>query len=300
MTLTIRLLLGLGEMHAAVDLQRLHWGDDVESVIPAHMLFSLAGHGGHVLAAFDGARMVGVLIGFIGTGAGDVARPAMANLQIVSKRMVIHPEYRGQGIGYRLKLAQRDRAMAQGIRLVEWTFDPLLAPNAHLNIRKLGAVCTRYLENYYGTEGAGGLAALGASDRLLVEWWVTHRRVEERLTGKRGLLRLAQYLSAETPLLNPTDVRADGLPVPAPAPTQSGQRAMALIEIPADYTAMMRAEPALAVRWREHSRRVFTGAFARGFMVTDFLHENVDGRERAFYLMSYDGPQPDSIQPGIN
>lgn len=298
MALTIRLLFGLSEMHAAVDLQRLHWGDDVESVIPAHMLFSLAGHGGHVLAAFDDERMVGVLIGFIGTGAGDVSRPAMANLEIVSKRMVIHPDYRGHGLGYRLKLAQRERAIAQGIRLVEWTFDPLLALNAHLNIRKLGAVCTHYLENYYGTESAGGLAALGASDRLLVEWWVTHRRVEERLAAKRSLLKLAQYLEADTPLLNPTGARADEWPEPAQAPTLPGQRAMALIEIPTRYTAMVRDEPALAVRWREHSRRVFQQAFARGFMVTDFLHEHVEGRERAFYVMSYDGPQPERFQPG--
>jgi predicted GNAT superfamily acetyltransferase len=80
----------------------------------------------------------------------------MAILQLFSKRMVVLPEYRGQGIGYRLKLAQRDFAIEQGIRLVVWTFDPMLAPNAHLNIRKLGVVCHTYYENYYGTSSEGG------------------------------------------------------------------------------------------------------------------------------------------------
>ncbi len=69
--------------------------------------------------------MVGVLIGFLGTNAEETERPAMANLQMVSKRMVVLPEYRGQGIGYNLKVVQRDLSIRQGIRLVTWTFDPL-------------------------------------------------------------------------------------------------------------------------------------------------------------------------------
>ncbi|MBE0705443.1 MAG: GNAT family N-acetyltransferase, partial [Afipia sp.] len=56
--ITIRPLRTLDELHPAVDLQRLHWGDDLESVVPAQMLLSLATHGGHVLAAFDGERMI--------------------------------------------------------------------------------------------------------------------------------------------------------------------------------------------------------------------------------------------------
>ncbi len=125
-------------------------------------------------------------------------RPAMANLQFVSKRMVVLPEYRGQGIGYRLKLAQRELAIAEGVRLVVWTFDPLLSLNAHLNIRKLGALCSAYSENYYGTSEEGGLTTFGMSDRLMVEWWVTNRRVEERIFGSRSDLTLSHYLEAET------------------------------------------------------------------------------------------------------
>ena len=290
MELTIRPLKALGEMRDAVDLQKTFWGDNLESVIPAHMLFSLASHGGHVLAALDGDRMAGVLIGFLGTSEQDSKRPAMANLQIVSKRMVVLSDYRNQGVGYRLKLAQRDLAVTQGIRLVTWTFDPLLAPNAHLNVRKLGVTCPVFLQDYYGVEDDGGLVTLGSSDRLLAEWWVTNRRVEERVFGARSDLSLEQYLGADTSILNPTTVTSDGVLLPAEddsIPSSS----LALIEIPTDYTRMVRDNPALAHRWRMHIRSVFQRHLGAGFVVTDFLRTTFEGRQRAFYVLSYDGPQ---------
>jgi len=295
MELTIRPLKALGEMRDAVDLQKTFWGDNLESVIPAHMLFSLASHGGHVLAAFDGDRMAGVLIGFLGTSEQDSQRPAMANLQIVSKRMVVLSDYRNQGVGHRLKLAQRDLAMTQGVRLVTWTFDPLLAPNAHLNVRKLGVTCPVFLQDYYGVEDDGGLVTLGSSDRLLAEWWVTNRRVEARLFGSSNDLSLEHYLSAETAILNPTTVTSDGALLPSEndvVPTTS----LALVEIPTDYTRMVRDNPTLAQRWRLHIRSVFQRQLGAGFVVTDFLRATFEGRQRAFYVLSYDGPQLSSLR----
>lgn len=290
----IRPLRALAEMRAAVDLQKLYWGSDSESVIPAHMLFSLANHGGHVLAAFDGDRMVGVLVGFLGTNMEETNRPAMANLQIVSKRMVVLPEYRSGGIGYRLKRAQRSLAITQGIRLVIWTFDPLLSTNAHLNIRKLCAISHQYLVDYYGTEGEGGLARHGSSDRLLVEWWVTNRRVEERLYGRRADITLAQYFEAQTPILNPTEVLANGFVAP-PRESRTPTGSLALLEIPTNTPQIEQGDPDLHHAWRLHIREQFQLLFARGFVVTDFLHEQVEGRQRAFYLLSYDGPQFESF-----
>lgn len=291
----IRSLRALNDMHAMVELQKTYWGDDLESVIPAHMLFSLANHGGHVLAAFDGGTPVGVLVGFLGTNMEDSKRPAMANLQVVSKRMVVLPGYRGHNIGYRLKLAQRDQALTQGVRLIVWTFDPLLALNAHLNIRKLGALCPQYLEDYYGTEQSGGLASLGSSDRLQVEWWVTGNRVEERLFGNRGDLTLSQYREAETMILNPTTRTADGLLLPAEQ-TNMSSTSLALLEIPLDYPNMITRNPKLAQTWRLHSRVLFKRVFSHGFVVTDFIREHYEGRDRAFYLLSYNGPQFESFR----
>jgi predicted GNAT superfamily acetyltransferase len=294
MDVAIRTLHALDDMRAAVDLQKSYWGEGADEAVPAHMLFSLANHGGHVLAAYDGDRMIGVLIGFLGTSEQDSDRPAMANLQLVSKRMVVLPDYRNHGIGYRLKLAQRDHAISQGIRLVTWTFDPLLATNAHLNVRKLGATVQTYLQDYYGTEEESGLVTLGTSDRLLAEWWVTNRRVEERISGRRGDLSLQQYLDADTVILNPTTVTADGAVIPAESNVVP-HTSLALLEIPVDYAAMVRNNPALAQTWRLHTRDLFQRVMAGGYIVTDFIKAAYEGRQRGFYLLSYNGPQFDSF-----
>jgi predicted GNAT superfamily acetyltransferase len=218
----------------------------------------------------------------------------MANLQIFSKRMVVLPEYRSQGIGYRLKLAQRQIAMEEGIRLVVWTFDPLLALNAHLNIRKLGGICQSYHENYYGTSSEGGLAKLGTSDRLMLEWWVTNRRVEERINGSRKDLTLSHYLDANTSIINPSTLSHDGILLPAEK-TETSAGTFALLEIPTRYPTLESSNPQLAKTWRMHTRQMFKQMFARGFVVTDFLTQDYEGRERSFYLLSYNGPQHESF-----
>lgn len=288
----IRALRGLTEMRAAVELQKIYWGSDMESVIPAHMLFSLANGGGHVLAAMDGDQIVGVLVGFLGTNVEEADRPAMANLQIVSKRMVVLPAYRNRGLAYQLKLAQRDVAIKQGIRLVTWTFDPLLSTNAHLNIRKLGAVSHEFKENYYGTDADSGLASFGYSDRLFVEWWVTHRRVKERLEGERSSLGLRQYLEADTPILNPTRVDGNGLALPCDNPVYPSA-SMAMVEIPVNFPAIAERNEKLARQWREHTRAMFELVTSRGYLVTDFVRESYEERERSFYLLSHSSPQFD-------
>lgn len=292
--ITIRALTLLSQMADAVELQRVFWGNDPESAIPAHMLYSLATNGGHVLGAFDGDRLIGLLVGFLGTDAAESDRPAMANLHIASKRMIVLPEYRGQGVGYRLKLAQRELALRQGIRLIVWTFDPLQATNAHLNIRKLGAISRQYLEDYYGTGPEGRLATLGSSDRLQAEWWVTNRRVEERLSGKRVGLRLSQYLDAETPIVNPTTVGEDDMPVPVGEVLRPAG-SLALLEIPARFDAIVQQDAGLAQRWRRHTRELFENLLTRGYVVTDFLHEHFEGRERAFYLLSQTNAQFEQV-----
>jgi predicted GNAT superfamily acetyltransferase len=290
----VKHLKTMKDMYGAVEVQKTFWGDDVESVIPAHMLFSIAHYGGHVLAAIHSTRIVGVLIGFLGTNAEETTRPAMANLQMVSKRMVVLPEYRGQGIGYRLKLSQREVTIHQGVRLVTWTFDPLLALNAHLNIRKLGAISHLYLEDYYGTSDSGGLTTLGSSDRLQAEWWVTNRRVEERLNGKRGDLSLQQYLDANTPIANATTADIHGIPWPAEDSTiPSGS--LILLEIPADYTAMVKNDTVLARAWRMHTRDLFKRFLSLGYVVTDFIRTPYEGRDRAFYLLTWSGPQSEGV-----
>lgn len=291
---TIRALRTLDDLHEAADLQRIYWGDDSESVVPAQMMFTIAHYGGHVLAAYDGSKMIGVLIGLLGTNeTEDSNRPAMANLLIASKRMVVLPEYRGGGVGYDLKLAQRQAALRQGIRLVTWTFDPLLSLNAHLNLRKLGCVSQSYYVDLYGTSERGGLATLGWSDRLRADWWVTHRRVDERLHGERRGLTLTHYLEGNATLVNPT-APPQGAYVAAPEAGEC-RSTFGLVEIPLNVPEMRRAAPELARGWQEHIREVFTYMFRRGYTVTDFLRTQHEGRDRGFYVLSFDLPFDHSL-----
>lgn len=281
--LPIRLLMDLPEMDAAVALQATHWGSEAESVIPAHMLFSIARHGGHVLAAMDGERIAGVLVGFLGTDI-EYKGPAGERLWIISKRMVVLPDYRNQGLAYRLKMAQRDLAIAQGIDVILWTFDPLMAPNAHLNLRKLGAVCTRYRQDYFGTEAtSGGLVLLGSSDRFFVEWRAMTPRVQQIAAGEAVDQSLGQYLDGGALLVNP---QADGKPGEV---VLSDLRETMLVEIPAQYSAMVREDEALARAWRVHSRDVLTSLMNSGYDVVDLVRSQDQGQDRVFYVLSQGG-----------
>lgn len=280
----IRRLLSAAEHDQAVALQQSYWGEDADNLVPRHMLHSIARYGGHVLGAFDEARLIGLVIGFIGADV-DVdapnARPAMANLLIMSKRMVVLPAYRGQNIGFRLKMAQRDLAVRQAIRLVTWTVDPLLAPNAHLNIRKLGGVIQRYEINYFGLEAADSLR----SDRLVVEWWVTQRRVKERAKGGGSALTLQQYFDVNAPIVNRADCSREWLR-PRRMTDVPGST-FALVEIPGDFRELEAADRGLADEWRYHIRDVFRQILAAGYIVTDFVSGEFERRRRSFYLLSH-------------
>lgn len=277
---TIRRLLTFDDMDTAVDLQKIYWGDNADYLVPAHMLFTIASSGGHVLAAMNEEQMIGLLIGMVGTDISEPDRPAMANLLIASKRMVVLPAYRGQGIGYQLKLAQRDLAIQHGIRLITWTFDPLLSTNAYFNLRKLGAISQKYLQNYYGTNPSSSLVSLGTSDRLSVEWWITNYRVEQRINGERAGLSLQHYLEAGATI---TNLSYDDTP---PDELQMPDGAFALLEIPSDYNQLLIDNVSLAQSWREHNRIAFQRLMRQGYIVTDFVREPYKGHVRSFYLLS--------------
>ncbi len=273
--------------YAAVEaVQRAVWPGSETDVVPRHLLSTAAANGGLVLGAFDGDRLVGFVFGFLGTDSAEPSRPALTQLKHCSHMLGVLPEYRDQEVGYRLKLAQRDFVMRQGVRLVTWTYDPLESRNARLNIARLGAVCRTYKRDVYG-EMADALNAGLASDRFQVDWWITSSRVRERLAGQRARLVLESFLSAGTEILNPTQAAPDDdLPRP-PERLAEPSGAFALVEIPRDFQALKAHDLVLAREWRLHTRLLFEAAFAQGYLVTDFFSEPWEGRLRSFYALSY-------------
>jgi predicted GNAT superfamily acetyltransferase len=282
----IRPLSSLSDYAQAEDVQRAVWAGAETQIVPGELMSVIAASGGALIGAFDGDRLVGFVFSFLGTdGDAESQRPAMARLKHASHMLAVIDGYRGQDIGYRLKLAQRDLVSRQGVRLVTWTFDPLESKNAYLNIARLGAICTVYKRNAYG-DMQDVLNAGLPSDRLVAEWWVTSPRVRQRLDGGRAALDLNAYLAAEAPILNPSVIAPDdGLPRP-PATHSLPHGLFALIEVPRDIQTIKAYDKDLALEWRLHTRDAFETVFDRGYMLTDFFVETLDGRPRSFYALS--------------
>lgn len=280
----IRPLDTIADIRAGVDLQRQVWGNNELDIVPLHMLTTVAHNGGVLLGAWDGDRLVGFVYGFLGTDQENPHRTAAANLKHCSHMLGVIPEYRDQGIGYQLKVAQREHVMQQGVRLITWTYDPLESRNAHLNIARLGGICRTYLREVYG-EMNDMLNAGLASDRFQVEWWITSQRVQQRLAGHRRRLSLDQFTEAGAPVLNPTRLNETGSPE-MPGQPREPDGVFALVEVPVNFQALKTTDLTLARQWKLQIRSIFESAFAEGYIVTDFLHGDMDGRERAFYLLS--------------
>lgn len=284
MPIEIRPIETLDDFVQVEDVQRETWRDSETQIVPRHLINVTAHSGGAVIGAFDGERLVAFVFSFIGTDDSDPRRPAMTHLKHCSHMLAVLPEYRGQGLGFQLKLAQRDFVHQQGVRLITWTFDPLESKNAHLNVTRLGAIATTYVINAYGVM-IDGLNAGLPSDRLMAEWWITSPRVRERLDGGRAPLDLAAYLAVEAPIVNASIIAPDdGLPRPPEAfilPTGM----FGLIEVPFDFQALKAYDAVLAHDWRIAVRESFRALFEGGYMVTDFFSELHEGRQRSFYAL---------------
>jgi predicted GNAT superfamily acetyltransferase len=164
----VRKCESLEDFHRCVELQREIWGEADLEVEPATMFVVAAHTGGEVLGAFDGDRLVGYTLALVGL------RDRTTYLH--SHMAGVKPEYRDRGVGRMLKLFQRSEALGRGIRLIQWTFDPLEARNAHFNLNRLGAICRTYQPNLYGVTTSPLHRGL-ATDRLLVEWHLDSARV---------------------------------------------------------------------------------------------------------------------------
>jgi predicted GNAT superfamily acetyltransferase len=170
----IRPCQGLEEIVACVQMQKDVWSYSERDLVP-HRVFIVARRiGGHVIGAFDGERLVGFAMAIPGISQG---RPYLH-----SHMLAVHPDYRNQGIGRRLKLFQREEALSRGVTRMEWTFDPLEIKNSFLNLAKLGAIVRRYIPNIYGVSSSRLHGQL-PTDRLCAEWWLDSDRVRSTLAG---------------------------------------------------------------------------------------------------------------------
>ncbi len=184
-SIEIRKIDSFEEMDACVSLQQSVWQFPDLDLIPRRMFVVARAVGGQIFGAWDGLQLAGYAL----------AIPGMRNGQsyLHSHMLAVSPQYRNRGIGAQLKFAQRGDALARGIDLIEWTFDPLQIKNAHFNLEKLGAIARRYTPDFYGPSTSPVHGAL-PTDRLHAEWWLKSKRVELLMAGKG----LPEYSIKET------------------------------------------------------------------------------------------------------
>lgn len=268
----IRELTTLEDCRAVAALEKEVWGyTDSEDVVPPPVLIVSIKRGGILLGGFDGA---GSLKGFV------YSIPAVKNGRLTqwSHMLGVTRDARNSGLGFRLKLAQRERAREMGIDLIEWTFDPLQTVNAFLNFVRLGVVVEEYEENIYG-DSSSPLHHGSPTDRFVAEWHVNAPHVERRIAAA-GLIARDQSVT-DAPVINPS---LSGTPLrPGSADLSLSDRRV-LVEIPAGFTDIQTVNPALARDWRLTTREVFQRYFARGYRAVDFFH--APGADRGQYLLA--------------
>jgi predicted GNAT superfamily acetyltransferase len=272
--ITIRDIERIAEMRDVEELQKEAWGFDDRDVVPFSTLVATNEVGGILVGAFDGDSLVGFVYGFVGRERGH---------QVIHSHMLaVKPGYQSLGLGYKLKLAQRERAIAQGIARITWTFDPLQSRNAYFNFGKLGVIADQYKINFYGEETSSFLHRGMGTDRLWVSWLVESRRVKELLGRGSRAEDISSELERTPPLVKSG---AHGSPRRnETSESFGGERAF--VEIPGDISPLQQRNTALAVRWREATRWAYTKALASGYIVQEFYRLTRSDQQLGVYLLS--------------
>jgi predicted GNAT superfamily acetyltransferase len=274
---TFRGLTTLEEFARVVQLERDIWGPAYDDVVPVPILAVSVHTGGILIGAFDERRTPDgerseTMIGFVYSLPGiKDGKPTQW-----SHMAGVLPDYQSRGLGFQLKLLQRERALQAGLDLVQWTYDPLQAMNAHFNFAKLGVVVEEYAVNLYGVS-TSPLHGGNPTDRFVADWLVRGPRVAERLGGAAPL---APVLTVEAA---GRAQRAGEWLAPAAVDLDLDEKRIS-VEIPMGFTEMLSKAPDLALEWRMATRGIFTTYFGRGYRAVEFFLDR-PSRKGAYLLV---------------
>ncbi len=243
-----------------IDIKEINTIDQLEHVqqleyevwgmpsIPLHQTLTAVKNGGIVVGAYDGERLVGFSYGFSGFREGKSF--------LCSHMLGIDKNYRSQGIGEKLKLAQREIAINRGYDLMVWTFDPLETRNAYLNLSKLKGICYTYIENCYG-EMQDGLNKGLPSDRFEVSWHLTSDYVIQDI-----VIDVTNPVPVASCSLN-----EQGLLCLKMTENSKYNKDFYVLPVPKDFQALKVQNPDLALDWRFKTRHILQQLFAQGYAV---------------------------------
>jgi chorismate synthase len=262
----VRLLRTPAEFEGCVEIQRRIWNHPDLDITPVHNFCASVETGGIVLGAYAGRVLAGYAYSFPAVIRGRLAQH--------SHHLAVRAEYQGFGLGKRLKWDQRREALSRGFRLITWTYDPLQARNANLNLHVLGAAGRTFIENLYGRTPALTLEEGVATDRLLLEWPITTARVERRAAGAPAVVDPAAWPKAVAR-------KEDGFypDISPKRPLYGLQDKKILVEIP-KVIRDLRGRGGLIVAWQKAIRSAFVHYFRAGWRLDDFLFG-----ERCYYVL---------------
>jgi predicted GNAT superfamily acetyltransferase len=273
-TAQIRPLAGDSEYRECERIQKSVWG---AHAVSSELLSVTQKYGGAVLGAVIRGKIVGFLYAFLARRHGRLVH--------WSHMMAVEPEYRDQGLGFRMKLAHRELALKQRLSSICWTFDPLQSRNATLNIARLGGRTDEYILDCYGQFPS--LIEKGLpSDRFAVEWRIASAAVERRLlkgaSGRGGFPVLPRLNSL--PRVNEAH-RGLGDFLENRRITLNLRDPRLLVEIPSNTAAMRKEALSLAKRWRMETRKIFTRYLSEGCFVEEFIPPGTETDGRCFYVL---------------
>jgi chorismate synthase len=265
--LTVRSLSSHADYQACVELQRETWGRDFNDAVPGSILLVAQKLGGVAAGAFDrGGRLLGFVFGMTGVENGVIVH--------WSDMLAVRPEAQSLGLGRRLKEFQRQAVAGVGARVIYWTFDPLVARNAHLNFNVFGVRAVQYVRDMYGDATGSELHRGIGTDRLVVAWPVADADVARRKSETEAAQRSAKHRDA--PVLGVPDVTA-----------VSGRGDFLRIAVPSDIARLQSTNALQAGRWRAATRAAFESSLAGGYAIDGFTLNREN--DRGFYLLSRTG-----------
>jgi predicted GNAT superfamily acetyltransferase len=270
MSITIRAVKDVDGCNHFNQIQTRIWGNDEQDLVPNHVLITCIKNGGALLGAYDddGPEETGGMIGaaFWWLGSGPDPESDETRIKVCSHIVGVLPEWQGMGIGLRLKLAQREAVLEQGITdWITWTYDPLYLANGIFNIHRLGAICNTYGRNIYG-EMTDSLNRGVPSDRCQVDWLLNSPTALTNGDTRRASSPLDAHVLSVLParrlrngFLEPLDVMPASVGPPIALP------------IPEDIAAIRAIDGGLSMAWRMYMRHVLERTFSDGYRMTDCI-----------------------------
>jgi predicted GNAT superfamily acetyltransferase len=229
------------------------WERPDDPPIGSDVLMALVHSGNYVAGARRGGRMVGGLVGWLGGPPAD-------HLHLHSHILGVMDDSQSRGLGFDLKQHQRRWCLERGVRVMEWTFDPLVRRNAYFNVNRLGAEASAYVVNLYGAM-PDGINAGEESDRIVISWKLDSRQAEEAAAGRPDDPADGDLQPWKIDSL--LSLGPGGEPVPG-----SARARVVGCQTPEDIVALRRSDPSLARAWRISMRSALSSAFDAGYAVT--------------------------------